>query len=252
MIIQDHFIHSLFYIFPVAAGQQTLVLMTVRGRQNLKVQGPRLNLTKEDKMQVRHGTDRRLDPIVTALMPLMEVELDVEPAAQRGLLLLLCSTQVFRLLFKSKYLCVCVPQVFFLQFPTALLCGEIRKAHVEFCNVSAVPLGGVHVASTHPDFFTFGSQASTPPIPASAENCSAYKSFATNLRPGSEASESLVSAEQFGQPSGGVELPLQGRTLQPGESIRLPLWLRGPDQEGVHEINFLFYYESSEKLLQIR
>lgn len=59
----------------VAAGQQTLNLITVRGRQDLKIQGPRLNLTKEDKMQVRHSTDRRLDPIITPPMPLMEVGL---------------------------------------------------------------------------------------------------------------------------------------------------------------------------------
>lgn len=147
---------------------------------------------------------------------------------------------------------LCLPQVFFLQFPTALLCGEIRKAYVEFCNVSAVPLCGLRVVSTHPDFFTFGSQSSTPSTPVSAENSSAYKTFATNVQLGSEASESSVSAEEFGQPSGAMEIPVQGGMLQPGESIRLPLWLRGPDQEGVHEINFLFYYESSEKLLKIR
>ncbi|XP_041862305.1 trafficking protein particle complex subunit 8 [Melanotaenia boesemani] len=196
-------------------GQQMLNL-TVRGKQDLKIQGPRLNLTKEDKMLVRHGTDRRLDPIITPPMPLMEV--------------------------------------FFLQFPTALLCGEIRKAYVEFCNVSSVALCGLRVASTHPHFFTFGSQATTPftpPSPASAESCSAYKTFATPLQPGSVASEVLVSAEDFSQPSGVMEIPISGSMLQPGESTQLPLWLRGPDQEGVHEINFLFYYESTEKGLKI-
>lgn len=49
--------------------------MVVSGRQNLKIQGPRLNQTKEDKMSVRHGPDRRLDPIITPPMPLMEVPL---------------------------------------------------------------------------------------------------------------------------------------------------------------------------------
>uniref|UniRef100_A0A3Q0QRI6 Trafficking protein particle complex subunit 8 n=1 Tax=Amphilophus citrinellus TaxID=61819 RepID=A0A3Q0QRI6_AMPCI len=192
--------------------QQTLDLM-VRGKQDLKIRGPRLNLTKEDKMSVRHGPDRRLDPIITPPMPLMEV--------------------------------------FFLQFPTALLCGEIRKAYVEFCNVSGVALCGLRVASTHPAFFTFGSQATTPLSPTSAENCSAYKTLATRLQLDSEAPESLVSAEDFSQPSGVIEIPIDGSTLQPGESTQLPLWLRGPDQEGVHEINFLFYYESTEKGLKI-
>ena len=142
-----------------------------------------------------------------------------------------------------------------MQFPTALLCGEIRKAYVEFCNVSDVALCGLRVASTHPYFFTFGNQATTPltpPSPASAESCSAYKTFAMPLQPGSVASEMLVSAEDFSQPSGVMKIPISGSTLQPGESCQLPLWLRGPDQEGVHEINFLFYYESTEKGLKIR
>ncbi|XP_058494315.1 trafficking protein particle complex subunit 8 isoform X2 [Solea solea] len=193
-------------------GQKTGDLIVVRGRQDLKIQGPRLNQTKEDKMSVRHGPDRRLDPIITTSMPLMEV--------------------------------------FFLQFPTALLCGEIRKAYVEFCNVSAVALTGLRVASTHPQFFTFGSQATTPltPLsPTSAENCSPYKTLAAESQPGAVATEMLVSAEHFQQLSSVMDIPVEGDTLQPGESVQLPLWLRGPDQEGVHEINFLFYYENTEK-----
>lgn len=151
-------------------------------------------------------------------------------------------------------LCVCVfvCQVFFLQFPTALLCGEIRKAYVEFCNVSGVALCGLRVVSTHAAFFTFGSQATTPLSPTSAENCSPYKTVATPLQRASEATESLVSADDFRQPSGVIEIPIDGSILQPGQSTQLPLWLRGPDQEGVHEINFLFYYESAEKGLKIR
>ncbi|XP_030289598.1 trafficking protein particle complex subunit 8 [Sparus aurata] len=193
-------------------GQQTFDVMVVHGKQDLMIQGPRLNQTKEDKMTVRHGHDQRLNFIVTSPMPLMEI--------------------------------------FFLQFPTALLCGEIRKAYVEFCNVSSVALCGLRVVSTHPDFFSFGSQATTPltPVsPTSAENNSAYKTLATPPQSGSAAFEMLVSAEDFSQPSGVIDIPIDGSTLQPGESTQLPLWLRGPDQEGVHEINFLFYYESTGK-----
>ncbi|XP_056234287.1 trafficking protein particle complex subunit 8 isoform X1 [Seriola aureovittata] len=201
---------------PSTDGQQSVNLMVVRGKQDLNIRGPRLNQTKEDKMLVRHGPDRRLDPFITPSMPLMEV--------------------------------------FFLQFPTALLCGEIRKAYVEFCNVSSVALCGLRVASTHPDFFTFGSQATTPVTPLSpnsAESCSAYKTLATTPQMGSVATEMLVSAEDFSQLSSVMEIPIEGDTLQPGESTQLPLWLRGPDREGVHEINFLFYYESAEKGIKI-
>lgn len=47
--------------------------MSVRGRQDLEIQGPRLNNTKEEKTSVKYGPDRRLDPIVTEEMPLLEV-----------------------------------------------------------------------------------------------------------------------------------------------------------------------------------
>ncbi|XP_077439966.1 trafficking protein particle complex subunit 8 isoform X3 [Vanacampus margaritifer] len=192
-------------------GLQKAETVVVSGKQDLKIRGPRLNHTKEDKMFVRYGPERRLEPVITPPMPLMEV--------------------------------------FFLQFPTALLCGEIRKAYVEFCNVSGVSLCGLRVASTHPDFFTFGSPSAgtplTPLSPASAENCSAYKTLAAEPA-SSAARETLVSAADFGPASDVVDVPVGG-ALQPGQSAQLPLWLRGPDQEGVHEINFLFYYESPEK-----
>uniref|UniRef100_A0A8C0YT32 Trafficking protein particle complex subunit 8 n=1 Tax=Cyprinus carpio carpio TaxID=630221 RepID=A0A8C0YT32_CYPCA len=191
-------------------------LMCVRGQQNLEIQGPRLNMTKEEKTSVRYGPDHRLDPIITPPMPLLEV--------------------------------------FFINFPTGLLCGEIRKAWVEFVNVSAVPLTGLRVASTHPEFFTFGSATSdlTPVTPTAAEHCSAYKTVAM---PPSVATMSLVSPAVFGVTSGDqpvvAEIPLSRGVLGPGEALQIPLWLRGPDREGVHEINFLFYYESTEKTAKL-
>lgn len=47
--------------------------MFVRGRQDLEIQGPRLNSTKEEKTSIKYGPDRRLDPIITEEMPLLEV-----------------------------------------------------------------------------------------------------------------------------------------------------------------------------------
>lgn len=47
--------------------------VSVRGRQDLEIQGPRLNNTKEEKTSIKYGPDRRLDPIITEEMPLLEV-----------------------------------------------------------------------------------------------------------------------------------------------------------------------------------
>ncbi|KAM7125423.1 trafficking protein particle complex subunit 8 isoform 4-T4 [Molossus nigricans] len=194
--------------------------MSVRGRQDLEIQGPRLNNTKEEKTSIRYGPDRRLDPIIIEEMPLLEV--------------------------------------FFIHFPTGLLCGEIRKAYVEFVNVSKCPLTGLKVVSKHPEFFTFGGNTAvlTPLSPSASENCSAYKTVVTDPTSVCTALTSSASSVDFGIGIGSqpevIPVPLPDTVLLPGASVQLPMWLRGPDEEGVHEINFLFYYESVKKLPKIR
>uniref|UniRef100_A0A5F9DKT2 Trafficking protein particle complex subunit 8 n=1 Tax=Oryctolagus cuniculus TaxID=9986 RepID=A0A5F9DKT2_RABIT len=162
--------------------------MSVRGRQDLEIQGPRLNNTKEEKTSIKYGPDRRLDPIITEEMPLLEV--------------------------------------FFIHFPTGLLCGEIRKAYVEFVNVSKCPLTGLKVVSKRPEFFTFGALISSA------------SSVDFDIGIGSQPEV--------------IPVPLPDAVLLPGASVQLPMWLRGPDEEGVHEINFLFYYESVKRQPKIR
>uniref|UniRef100_A0A2K6KKB2 Trafficking protein particle complex subunit 8 n=1 Tax=Rhinopithecus bieti TaxID=61621 RepID=A0A2K6KKB2_RHIBE len=181
--------------------------MSVRGKQDLEIQGPRLNNTKEEKTSVKYGPDRRLDPIITEEMPLLEV--------------------------------------FFIHFPTGLLCGEIRKAYVEFVNVSKCPLTGLKVVSKRPEFFTFGGNTAvlTPLSPSASENCSAYKTVVTDATSVCTALISSASSVDFGIGTGSqpevIPVPLPDTVLLPGASVQLPMWLRGPDEEGVHEINFL-------------
>ncbi|XP_036179651.1 trafficking protein particle complex subunit 8 isoform X11 [Myotis myotis] len=148
--------------------------------------------------------------------------------------------------------------VFFIHFPTGLLCGEIRKAYVEFVNVSKCPLTGLKVVCKRPEFFTFGGNttALTPLSPSASENCSAYKTVVTESTSVCTALTSSASSVDFGIGIGSqpevIPVPLPDTVLLPGASVQLPLWLRGPDEEGVHEINFLFYYESVKKLPKIR
>ena len=49
------------------------LIVSVRGKVNLEVQGPRLNSSKEEKSAKMYGPDRRLDLLVTPAMPLLEV-----------------------------------------------------------------------------------------------------------------------------------------------------------------------------------
>ena len=74
--------------------------------------------------------------------------------------------------------------------------------------------------------------------------------------PPSVAAVTMVSPAAFGVTGDDrpavVEIPLSGGVLGPGEALQIPLWLRGPDREGVHEISFLFYYEGMEKNAKLR
>lgn len=121
---------------------------------------------------------------------------------------------------------------------------------MEFWNVGSVPLCGLRVVSTHPDFFTFGSHtkaasSSCSDSPAGVADSLPYQTYSQPQA--SLAAQTVASALDFGSLASVVEIPVGGGTLQPGESVRLPLWLRGPDQEGVHEIHFLFYYQAKDK-----
>lgn len=149
-------------------------------------------------------------------------------------------------------------QVFFIHFPTGLLCGEIRKAYVEFVNVSKCPLTGLKVVSKRPEFFTFGGNTAvlTPLSPSASENCSAYKTVVTDSTCECTALISSASSVDFGTGIGSqpevIPVPLPNAVLLPGASVQLPMWLRGPDEEGVHEINFLFYYQNVARQPKIR
>ena len=48
-------------------------VVLVQGRQDLDIQGPRLNSNKEERCSVVYGPDRRLDLIVAPPMPSLEV-----------------------------------------------------------------------------------------------------------------------------------------------------------------------------------
>lgn len=61
------------YYLKIISGKFVSNGLSVRGRQDLEIQGPRLNNTKEEKTSIKYGPDRRLDPIITEEMPLLEV-----------------------------------------------------------------------------------------------------------------------------------------------------------------------------------
>ncbi|XP_015778661.1 PREDICTED: trafficking protein particle complex subunit 8-like [Acropora digitifera] len=97
--------------------------VSILGRLELEVKGPRLNNTKAEKTSVIHGNDNRLKLDVVPAMPLLEVS--------------------------------------FSGFPSNLLCNEVVQTVAEFTNCSDCCLEKLYITTPNPEFFTFGGISSS-------------------------------------------------------------------------------------------
>nr|XP_006816958.1 PREDICTED: trafficking protein particle complex subunit 8-like [Saccoglossus kowalevskii] len=176
--------------------------ITVRGRQDLDVQGPRLNTSKNERSSIVYGPDRRLDPIIAPPMPLLNV--------------------------------------IFSKFPTSMLCGEVQQTNVEFINRGKCALHKLFVSSKNPEFFTFGLMKT-----AKQENQQIYRT----LRKDESNNEHVCKALEL---SFVTQVPLPDGQLLPDSSVTLPMWVRGAETAGTHQVEMLFYYESVEENAKMR
>ncbi|XP_077982517.1 trafficking protein particle complex subunit 8-like [Glandiceps talaboti] len=170
--------------------------ISVRGKQDLDVQGPRLNTSKTEKASIVYGPDRRLDPIISPPMPLL--------------------------------------QVTFNKFPVSLLCGEVQLTTVEFTNIGKCALNKLYVSSKNPELFTFGL------INSQHTNQQVYRTL-------SKQEYKQNNSCHLSELSYVTEISLPDKELEPGGSVSLPMWIRGPETSGRHELNMLFYYEPVEE-----
>ena len=88
--------------------------------------------------------------------------------------------------------------------PEALLPPTPRSVRFLLRHALGDDLRGLRVASTHPDFFTFGGGAATPltPVsPAASENCSAYRTLATPPGGDTPLSVSPADAQEVREPA---------------------------------------------------
>jgi len=145
-------------------------------------------------------------------------------------------------------------QVFFCQFPSRLLCGEVREVIIEFVNTGTTPLRNLTVASTHPEFLTFGTFTSTAPpshLPSpSSESSSGWPSSIYPVLDTAVSERTVISRLSCDYV---YRLPLgDHKTIEPGETVRLSAWVRGPDMAGEHSIHFLFCYEPTNKVPHVK
>ncbi|XP_071958347.1 trafficking protein particle complex subunit 8-like isoform X2 [Antedon mediterranea] len=178
--------------------------VSVRGRQDVDVQGPRLNGTLMEKRIMTYGPDRRLDPIIAPPMPLLEA----------------C----------------------FADFPYSLLCGEIGQTILEVSNKGDYSLHKLYIASKQPQCFAFRSPNNTD-----IQSGPLYRTIPLGDR--EDVDEHVVNVQNL---SCVVEVPLPNGLLKPGCSASIPMWIRGPEKAGIHDVDILFYYESTEENFKLR
>lgn len=65
----------------------------------------------------------------------------------------------------------------------------------------------------------------------------------------SSAGCSVVEQDSVGRV---LDIPLPNGTLLPGSTIVVPMWIRGASVGGVHEVDFMFYYEPVESSAKTR
>lgn len=192
--------NSVSAVLPPFSGANSSSLSSpilVSGKVHLEVQGPRLNSTKDERLGKMYGPDKRLNLIITDKMPKLEV--------------------------------------FFRDFPASLFTGQICQASVELVNAGHRPLHNVIVATSNPEFLTFGSSSRKPETSEKQADDVGYSSDVIRRH-----DVTLVTKLDVTSP------------LDPGASVVVPMWIRSPDVPGDHVIDFLFYYEPAEAVPHCR
>lgn len=128
---------------------------------------------------------------------------------------------------------ICFIQAKFQKVPFTLFCGEIQKVTAEFTNVGQHQLRRIIMASPTPGIFAVGSPGETN------DPHTLFKEIPSSRQP------SPVIAEWKSDWLIEILMP-DGEpcVLDPGQSIEVPVWFKGPETPGDHDLDILFYYES--------
>lgn len=134
-------------------------------------------------------------------------------------------------------------QASFVNFPKTLLCGEVHPVSLNFTNMGSSPLHNLKVALSNPKFFTLGDHSDIPKF-------SGVYHIDNNK---SSNCQSCTSADKdFTRLSRVMDINIPGGTLHPKSTVTVPAWVRGNDIGGIHEVNFLFYYEPAQQMPKVR
>jgi len=126
-------------------------------------------------------------------------------------------------------------QAWMINFPVTLLCGEVRLTQFVFRNIGRTALKNLYISCNRPECFSLDGQMSdSDMIPKDA----IYETF-----DGGPIHHSVADIPAPDSQQRTVKVPLEYDLLQPNAEISVPIWIHGISTSGVHELDFLFYYE---------
>ena len=131
-----------------------------------------------------------------------------------------------------------------MNFPKTLLCGEVHPVSINFTNTGSSSLHHLKVALSNPKFFTLGSDHSD--IPKFSGVYHVENSQSSNCRMCASADKDFTKLSRV------MDIDIPGGTLNPQHTVTVPAWVRGNDIGGIHEVNFLFYYEPAQQMPKVR
>ena len=122
-----------------------------------------------------------------------------------------------------------------INFPVTLLCGEVRLTQFVFRNIGRTALKNLYISCNRPECFSLdGQMSNSDMIPKDA----IYETF-----DGGPIHHSVADIPAPDSQQRTVKVPLEYDLLQPNAEISVPIWIHGISTSGVHELDFLFYYE---------
>lgn len=122
-----------------------------------------------------------------------------------------------------------------INFPVTLLCGEVRMTQFVFKNSGKTALRNLYISCSKPECFSLDGQTI---------NGDAYlKEAIYEMIDGGSMLHSTADISSPDSLQEVVKVPLESDLLQPNAEISVPIWIHGTSHPGVHELDFLFYYE---------
>jgi len=126
-----------------------------------------------------------------------------------------------------------------MQTPDHMTQGELRCCELELKNTGPVAMGGLYLVSQTPGLVSFGKKRAGEEQPGSLYDFPLVQDSGRQFRRHRE--DGMVEQVSLDL----MPVPLPEGSVQPGCSVRLPVWVRGPDTQGTTLHNLSVYYDTT-------